>query len=114
MSRHLKLTCSSCLVVSLFAVLSPQSVSLSSSATNLVAITGATLIDGSGRPPIKDSVVIIDGDLIEAVGKPGRITIPASAQVIDASGLALAPGFIDAHSHADHGLDSDPSAKTQV
>ena len=82
--------------------------------TNLVAITGATLIDGSGRPPVKNSVVIIRGDSIEAIGKLGRIKIPASAQIVDARRLVLAPGFIDTHSHSDRGLDSDPSAKTQV
>jgi len=59
-------------------------------------------------------VVIISGDSIQAVGKRGEITIPEDAQVIDGSGLVLAPGFIDTHSHADRGLDSDPGAKTQV
>ena len=113
MSRHLKLAFSCCLFASLFTLQSAQSVSVPS-ATNLVAITGVTLVDGSGRSPVKDSVVIIRNDLIETVGKLGGIKIPAGAQVIDGGGLVLAPGFIDAHSHADRGLDSDPSAKTQV
>ena len=82
--------------------------------TSLIAITGATLIDGSGRQPIKDSVVIILGDLITAVGTRARIKIPAGAQLIDARGLVLSPGFIDTHSHTERGLDSDPSAATQV
>ena len=79
-----------------------------------VAIVGATLIDGSGRAPIKDTVVIIKGDSIIAVGKRGRINIPAGARVIDAHGLVIAPGFIDTHNHSDRGLDQDPSATTQV
>src|SRR5438067_13083444 len=79
-----------------------------------VAIVGATLIDGSGRAPIKDTVVIIKGDSIIAVGKRGRINIPADARVIDAHGLVLAPGFIDTHNHSDRGLDQDPSATSQV
>jgi N-acyl-D-amino-acid deacylase len=82
--------------------------------TNAIAITGATLIDGSGRPPIKDSVVIIQRDLIAAVGPKARIKIPAGARVIDARGLVLAPGFIDTHSHTDGGLETDPAATTQV
>lgn len=127
MSRPFKLVFSCCLVVSLLSIHSPQSIGVrgpqpcnpagvlvSSSATNLIAVTGVTLIDGSGRPPVKDSVVIIRDDLIEAVGKSARINIPASAKIIDAGGLVLAPGFIDTHSHADRGLDSDPTAKTQV
>lgn len=72
------------------------------------------MIDGSGRQPIKDSVVIIQGDLITAVGTRARIKIPAGAQLIDARGLVLSPGFIDTHSHTERGLDADPSAATQV
>ena len=92
-----------------------SSVTLSNSKpVDTVAITGATLIDGSGRAPIKDTVVIIKGDSIVAVGKRGRINIPAGARVIDARGLVIAPGFIDTHNHSDRGLDQDPSATTQV
>ena len=79
-----------------------------------VAIVGATLIDGSGRAPLKDAVVIIKGDSIVAVGSERRIRIPKDATVINARGLILAPGFIDTHNHSDRGLDQDPSAATQV
>ncbi len=48
------------------------------------------------------------------VARVGRLKIPDGARLIDARGLVLAPGFIDTHSHSDRGLDSDPSAKTQV
>jgi N-acyl-D-amino-acid deacylase len=79
-----------------------------------VAITGATLIDGSGRAPIKDTVVIVKGDSINAVGKRGQVKIPEDARVIDAHGLVVAPGFIDTHNHSDRGFDQDASAATQV
>ena len=86
-----------------------------SNPAEIVAIVGATLIDGSGRAPIKDAVVIIKGDSIVAVGSErGRIRIPKDATVINARGLILAPGFIDTHNHSDRGLDQDPSAATQV
>ena len=85
-----------------------------STSPGLIAITGATLVDGSGRPPLKDSVVIIRDDLIEAVGKLNQIRVPDGASVIDARGSVVAPGFIDTHNHSDRGLDSDPSAATQV
>src|SRR6266496_2375090 len=103
-------------IFSAFASDEPQS-SLTTSGANpadSVAITGATLIDGSGRAPIKDTVVIIKGDSIAAAGKRAQIKIPAGARVIDAHGLAVAPGFIDTHNHSDRGLDQDPSATTQV
>ncbi len=78
------------------------------------AIIGATLIDGSGRRPISDSVVLLRGDTLLEVGRRGQVKIPAEAKVLNASGLVLAPGFIDTHNHSERGLVSDPSAASQV
>lgn len=79
-----------------------------------VVILGATLIDGSGRAPIRNSAVVIKGDSIVAVGRRGQVKVPADARVIDARGLVLAPGFIDAHNHSERGFTTDPSAASQV
>src|ERR1044072_7698761 len=79
-----------------------------------IVILGATLIDGSGRAPIRNSAVVIKGDSIVAVGRRGQIKVPSDARVIDARGLVLAPGFIDAHNHSDRGFTTDPSAASQV
>ena len=79
-----------------------------------IVILGATLIDGSGRPPIRDSAVVIRGDSIVAAGRRGQVKIPADARVIDARGMVVAPGFIDAHNHSDRGFTADPSAASQV
>ena len=79
-----------------------------------VVILGATLIDGSGRAPIRNSAVVIKGDSIVAVGRRGRVKVPPDARVIDGRGLVLAPGFIDAHNHSDRGFATDPSAASQV
>src|SRR5690242_4514168 len=78
------------------------------------AIVGGTLIDGSGSTPLKEQVVIIRGDSIVAVGPRGKIQIPNGARVIDATGMVVAPGFIDAHNHSDRGFADDPSAASQV
>lgn len=82
--------------------------------TRVVAIVGGTLIDGSGVAPVKDSVVLIKGDRIEAVGTNRGVKIPKGARVIAARRLIVAPGFIDTHNHSGGGLDADPSATTQV
>ena len=80
----------------------------------VTAIVGATLIDGSGGAVIKDSIVLLKGDSITAVGRSGRVNVPNDARIINAQGLALAPGFIDTHNHSDRGLDEEPAATTQV
>ena len=78
------------------------------------AILGATLIDGSGRQPVANSVVVINGDSIIAAGRRGAVKVPADANVIDAKGLIVAPGFIDTHNHSDRGLAREPTAASQV
>lgn len=86
----------------------------SQAANGTIAIVGATLIDGSGRSPVTDSVVLLKDDTIVAAGKRNQVKVPSSARVIDGAGLVIAPGFIDAHNHSDRGFSSDPSAASQV
>jgi imidazolonepropionase-like amidohydrolase len=70
-------------------------------ATSVIAIVGANLIDGRGGPVVPDSVVVIRGEQIVAVGKQGEVKIPSGAEVVDAKGLTLLPGLIDSHFHID-------------
>src|ERR1041384_39026 len=79
-----------------------------------IVILGATLIDGSGRAPLRDAAIVLRGDSIVAVGRRGQVRIPRDARVIDARGMVVAPGFIDAHNHSDRGFATDPSAASQV
>ncbi len=67
----------------------------------LIAITGATLIDGHGGQPVPDAVVLIRGERIIAVGRRASVRIPAGAEIVEAGGLTLLPGLIDAHFHID-------------
>ena len=73
----------------------------SPSATSTIAIVGATLIDGRGGPAIVDSVVVVRGEHIAAVGTRSSVKIPSGAEVVDVKGLTLLPGLIDAHFHID-------------
>ncbi len=68
---------------------------------SVIAIVGASLIDGRGGPIVTDSAVVINGDRIVAVGKQGSVKVPAGAEVVDAKGLTLVPGLIDSHFHID-------------
>ena len=64
-----------------------------------LAITGGTLIDGSGRDPVANATVLIEGERILAAGPAASIAIPNGAQVIDAGGHTVLPGIIDCHVH---------------
>ncbi len=57
------------------------------------------MIDGTGRPALRDAVVLIDGPRIAAVGKRSEVEVPHGARVIDASGRTVVPGLIDSHTH---------------
>ena len=65
----------------------------------ILAVRGGKLIDGTGRPPIDNSVIIIQGTKFTAVGRSGELAVPAGARVIDVIGKTVLPGFIDGHGH---------------
>lgn len=64
-----------------------------------LVLQGGTLIDGTGRAPIADSIVVVDGDRIRAVGRRGQVAVPPGAQVIDTTGRTVLPGLVDMHLH---------------
>lgn len=67
------------------------------------AITGATLIDGTSRAPIRNAVIVIAGNRIDDVGRAQDIDIPKGAEVIDATGKFVIPGLADMHNHLARG-----------
>ena len=70
------------------------------------AITGATLIDGTGSAPLPDAVVLIEGSDIVEVGSAQSVRIPDGAELVEAPGMTLMPGLIDTHDHlASFGYD---------
>jgi imidazolonepropionase-like amidohydrolase len=64
-----------------------------------IAIVGATIIDGTGAAPTADGVVLVKDGRITAVGAGGRVQVPAGAQVIEARGRYILPGFVDTNVH---------------
>jgi imidazolonepropionase-like amidohydrolase len=62
-------------------------------------LKAARLIDGTGATAIRNAVVVIDDNKIEAVGPAGSVRVPPNARMIDLGDVTLMPGFIDAHTH---------------
>ena len=64
-----------------------------------IAFSGARIIDGSGRPPVENGILVVEGDRLTAVGAVGEVPIPNDAEVVDLRGRTVIPGLISAHSH---------------
>ena len=74
-----------------------------------ILIKGGTVYDGSSNEPEKTDILIKDGKIL-AIGKTfkGKLAKEArKSEVIDATGLVVAPGFIDPHSHVNNGLSKE-------
>jgi imidazolonepropionase-like amidohydrolase len=65
----------------------------------LRAVNCGTLIDGRGGKPVKDAMVLIQGNRITRVGEQGKLKPPQGAEVIDCSRYTVMPGMMDLHIH---------------
>jgi imidazolonepropionase-like amidohydrolase len=66
---------------------------------NLTAITGATVIDGTGGPPLADAVVLVEDGRVGWVRPRAEAIVPERAEVLDATGRFVIPGLMDANVH---------------
>lgn len=70
-------------------------------------IRGGTLIDGTGRDPVRDATLVVEGNRLVAAGRNAQV--PRDADAIDAAGMTVMPGMIDCHVH----LSSNPQSLQQ-
>jgi N-acyl-D-amino-acid deacylase len=73
-------------------------------------IRGGTVIDGTGSKARRADVRIVN-ERITAIGK---LKPQANERIIDATGLIVAPGFVDVHNHSERGLLREPTARSQI
>ncbi|MSO19836.1 MAG: hypothetical protein EXQ56_05120 [Acidobacteria bacterium] len=66
--------------------------------SKVLVLKGATLIDGTGQPPVPDAVIVIEGDKVRAAGEK-QTRYPADAAVVELAGKFVIPGFVDSHVH---------------
>lgn len=72
---------------------------IASASAQKKALVGGRLIDGFGGPPLANSVILVDGERITAVGTVGSLAIPPDAEVISTEGMSVLPGLWDCHVH---------------
>ena len=63
------------------------------------ALVGGRLIDGFGHAPIADSVILVDGDTIKAVGTVDTLPVPEGYTVVSTEGMDVLPGLWESHAH---------------
>ncbi len=78
--------------------------------SNVVVLQAATVIDGTGRPGFRADVAISSG----TISRVGTNLAGEGAQVINFEGLALAPGFIDSHTHTDGAAFAYPLSESKL
>ena len=66
---------------------------------DLTVLVGGTLIDGFGSHPIRNSVIVIEGERIKAVGQVNTLVVPEGAEIISTEGMTVLPGLWDMHVH---------------
>lgn len=79
----------------------PAQTSQPSAAPSVVVLEGGTLIDGTGAPAVSGTRILIEDGRIKEIGQQGDGSIPAGAQVVEATGKYIIPGLIDSHVHYD-------------
>ena len=68
-------------------------------AAERIALVGGTLVDGTLREPIRNSVILVEGERIVAVGTVASLPVPDGTQVISTEGMTVLPGLWDMHVH---------------
>jgi imidazolonepropionase-like amidohydrolase len=66
-----------------------------------IALVGATLVDGSGGPPLPDAAIVVRRGRVESVGTRAGFKLPPLTRQVDVPGRWIIPGLIDAHAHVE-------------
>jgi N-acyl-D-aspartate/D-glutamate deacylase len=75
-----------------------------------LVVRGGTVFDGTGAPGVEADVAVSGGRVVQVAARVAE----RGVRELDARGLAVAPGFVDLHSHADGTLFDDPSVESLV
>jgi imidazolonepropionase-like amidohydrolase len=71
---------------------------------SLLVLRGATILDGTGGPPLRDAALVIEDGRISAIGPVQDVHPARGARVVDVQGKYIVPGLMDANVHLDFGV----------
>ncbi len=75
---------------------------------DVVVLTGASVVDGTGRPPLERAALLFRDGRIQAVSQAADLAIPDDATRIDVTGKTIIPGLVNAHAHLNDGDEALP------
>ena len=75
----------------------------------MTVLTRATMIDGSGAGPQKDTTIVLENGRIREIGPASKLSNPDGAIVVDLDGRFIVPGIINAHGHV--GAKTEPQLR---
>ncbi len=81
------------------ALLLPLAARAAEPAPKKLALVGGRLIDGWGGAPVNQSVILVEGERIRAVGTVATLPVPAGYEIISTAGMSVLPGLWDSHVH---------------
>jgi N-acyl-D-amino-acid deacylase len=74
-------------------------------------IAGGRVVDGTGNPWFNADIAVKNGRIVEIGSNLLKLDPKRAARVLDATGLVVAPGFIDVHTHIEGGIERLPAAE---
>lgn len=74
-----------------------------------LALVGGRLIDGYGGSPLEDSIILIRGSRVEAIGREGQLDVPPGVETVDTNGMTVLPGLWESHGHLAHVGEGAPT-----
>ena len=83
------------LIICLLAIVGP----LGAQTVTTTAFTGATLIDGTGRAPVANAVIVVENGRVVGAGPASQVNVPSGARRVALDGKYVIPGLINAHGH---------------
>lgn len=83
----------------LFAAVAITALSTTSADAETIALVGGNVVDLAGKAPLRDAVVLIDGERIVAIGAAASTAVPSDAKIVPMHGKWLIPGLMNMHVH---------------